>query len=191
MSYGTTCYNPCVQSYPCHNTHQEIEKIISIPFDFYQAQLGHYFYGETPLLTQTSGYAISALVNPVTSNSYVYVNVMTMSNSSQNIATVTFYIGSTLPTPGIVSPLVANGNQALTQIPSPNAQVQYLTNSIAPVGGVPAFSRLAPVGQTLVDEKGGRIILAPGQSMIMAVSGLVGTLAFAWGWWEKPINHRC
>ena len=218
MTYRVPSYTICEEKHPCHNMKPECQSEENYPchntkqhcqcnqnyscqhkfdnndcvcFNHCEANQGYYFIGQTPMLTQTTDNAMVALVNPITSTANVYINVQTISNLSGSLATAYFYIGGTLPTSGTISPFISVSNTTINPVPNSNAQIQYILNSSYTPLGVSQFMRLIPTNQTLVDDIGGRIILAPGRSLVVLLQGLIGNVAMAFGWWEKQLNYRC
>lgn len=176
------------------------EKKSSIPYTLYQSELGRYFIGKTLQLNPTlpSTHSIAALVNPTTSVRNIYVNVITVLNPSLAIVTADFYLKSTLPSGTSISTLVSCTNLTLNPQPNPYGQVQFLASAsnTPPTGGVSIFSRIVtPYSTEIVD--GGQIIIPPGQSLIVYLSGLAhnSKIVVAFGWWEEsPYNcnsHYC
>lgn len=163
------------------------EKEVSIPYALYQSELGRYFIGQTPPLNPTGANttAIAALVNPTVSARNIYVNVITIKNPSGAVVDASFYVNSTLPNTMSISNLVNATNLTINPQPVPYGQVQYLVDASAP-SGIPIFSRVVgPVSTEIVD--GGQIILPPGQSLVVYLTGLANTpnVVVAFGWWEE------
>lgn len=163
------------------------EREISIPYALYQSELGRYFIGQTPALNPTDANttAIAALVNPAGSARNLFVNVITIKNPSGAAVDAAFYVNSTLPAGMSTSTQVNVTNLTINPQPIPYGQVQYMVNAAVPTG-VPIFSRIVgPVSTEIVD--GGQIILPPGQSLVVYLTGLTTTsgVVVAFGWWEE------
>lgn len=159
------------------------EREISIPYALYQSELGRYFIGQTPALSGTT--AIAALVNPAGSARNLFVNVITIKNPSGTAVDAAFYVNSTLPAIINTSTQVNVTNLTINPQPVPYGQVQYIVNPPIPTG-VAIFSRVvAPVSTEIVD--GGQIILPPGQSLVVYLTGLTvdSGVVVAFGWWEE------
>lgn len=196
----THCLNKCINfkcnNYDFENSLVNSQKTISIPYILYESIKGNYFIGETGVLNASSnGTKMVAIANPNDSNIILHVNVITISNfgTSKNII-ANIYLGSDFPkTSGItISQLVSPSNIAIYPEPCPKGQIQFTSVSLneKPLYGSQIFTRIAPPSSTLVDENDGKLILAPGQKLIVYFNApLLEDVAVAFGWFEEPIHY--
>ena len=173
------------------STKKELTQV-SMDYALYQSQKGNYFIGETPLLSGQTTHALAALENPPHSNEVIYVNAITITNTSQVDLAAEFYLRAEL-LHGIPSPLVSCTNTALCPEPIPKGCIQYLLNPTKPpTHGIPIFSRIVPPQSTLVVD-GGQIILGECQSLSVYIGGfspvIFDCIRFAFGWWENKIGY--
>lgn len=171
-----------------------LKKEVSIPYPLYQSEKGHYFIGQTPILSGTNSNAAAALFNPPHSNVNLYLNVITVTNiSSQNVS-AEIYLKSHLKNAN-VSDSVSCANLSIFPRPIPESKIQYLSAvSEAPKHGVTIFSRIvSPYATEIID--GGQIIIPPGESILVYLGGYLpvnlDNAIVAFGWWEQPICCDC
>ncbi|MGL5675827.1 MAG: DUF6143 family protein [Cellulosilyticaceae bacterium] len=173
---------------PCLHTE------VALPYPLYQSQLGHYFIGETPRLTAQDTHAIAALANPSCSNVMIYLNAITVTNTSSDPFSAEIILKTQITQP-LVSTSVSCVNLSVHPEPIPKGKIQYLpTISAPPAGGVTLFSRIVSPLSTLVID-GGQIILPPGDALIIYLGGYLpvvpNSAIVALGWWEEPIYTDC
>lgn len=164
---------------------------ISIEYPLSQSQKGHYFIGQTPILTGPDSQAIAALVNPRKSNINIYLNAITVTNISDKDLSAEIYLRSR-PTKNESSPYVSCTNVTIIPPPHPNGEIKFnnvVTNP--PANGVPIFSRIAPAFSTTVID-GGQIIIPPNSCILVYLGGFLpiefDSTIVAFGWWEERIN---
>lgn len=104
-----------------------LKKEVSIPYALYQSELGRYFIGETIPLNPTgeNTNVITALVNPLCSSKKLYVNVITVLNTSATPINAHFYLRSPLPSGTSISTSVSCTNLTINPFPIP-----YWTNTL-------------------------------------------------------------
>lgn len=165
----------------------------SIDYPLYQSEKGNYFIGQTPTLTGQDGGALASLANPISSNRNIYVNAMTITNISSLNISAEFYLRGNLNNASI-SNLVSCTNTTIIPKPIPKGKIKYLNTTNTPPSGIAIFSRIVSSYSTLVVD-GGQIILAPGQSIIIYLGGLLpidfNSIKVAFGWWEEDLYNNC
>ncbi len=166
---------------------------VSIDFPLYSSNKGLYFIGQTPFLSGQNKKALASLYNPSDSDRLLYVNAITITNTSDVSLSAEFYLGSTCHH-GRTSNLVSCTNTALCPIPQPTGSIVYVTSpSKPPTNGVSIFSRIVSPQSTLVVD-GGQIILGKTQALSVYIGGFspvtFDKVRFAFGWSEKEI-HSC
>lgn len=167
---------------------------ISIEYPLSQSQKGHYFIGQTPILTGPNSQAIAALVNPRRSNVNIYLNAITVTNISDKNFSAEIYLRST-PLKSDPSPYVSCTNVTIVPPPKPNGEVKF-NNTVTnpPSNGVSIFSRIAPGFSTTVID-GGQIIIPPNSCILVYLGGYLpvefDSAIVAFGWWEERINKSC
>lgn len=124
------------------------------------------FIGQTPILTGRAGRVIGLLRNPSNSGINIFLNAITLTNLSRNSISGTFYLKSSAS--GNNSNLVSPSNLAITPEPTPKGVIQYSTNIIPPIDGIPVFTRIVPPLSTLVIDVS-QIILGPGDSIVVSL----------------------
>lgn len=173
---------------------KEFPKEISIPYALFQSEKGRYFIGQTPVLTGENGKALVALVNPIVSKVNIFVNAITVTNTSELNLSAEFYLKSSF-SGALTSNLFSCANTSIAPQPIPKGLIQYLpTTTTPPSGGVSIFSRIiSPFSTVVVD--GGQIILSPGESLTVYLGNLLPIKAnstiVAFGWWEEKISNCC
>lgn len=178
------------------STDKNANKSVSIPYALYQSESGNYFIGQTYNLSGKDGHALAALVNPNYSGVNIYLNAITVTNSSQLNISSEIYLKSKL-IGGEVSDLVSCANLSITPQPTPQGKIKYLsTTTETPYKGIPIFGRIVSPFSTLVID-GSQIIISPGQSLIISLGEMlkvgVDSTIVAFGWWEEKIctHHKC
>ncbi|WP_434798300.1 DUF6143 family protein [Terrisporobacter vanillatitrophus] len=171
-----------------------LNKEVSIEYPLFQSQKGHYFIGQTPILTGPDSQAIAALVNPRCSDVNIYLNAITVTNISGESLSAEIYLRSTPPR-GESSPYVSCTNVTIVPPPQPNGEIKFnniVTNP--PANGVPIFSRIVPGFSTTVID-GGQIIIPPNSCILVYLGGFLpvefDSAIVAFGWWEERINKYC
>lgn len=167
-------------------------KDVSIEYPLYQSKKGLYFIGQTPTISSANSQSIAALVNPTNSSVSIYLNSLTVTNTSNLTLTATVFLRAIAPG-SAASTFVSCTNVSICPSPQPCGQIQYSnTVTTAPAVGVPIFTRVIPgISTTVID--GGQIIIPPNSSILVYVNGLQSTSAdnviVAFGWWEEMINN--
>lgn len=171
-----------------------LNKEVSIEYPLFQSQKGHYFIGQTPILTGPDSQAIAALVNPRWSDVNIYLNAITVTNISGENLSAEIHLRSTPPR-GESSPYVSCTNVTIVPPPQPNGEIKFnniITNP--PANGVPIFSRIVPGFSTTVID-GGQIIIPPNSCILVYLGGFLpiefDSAIVAFGWWEERINKYC
>lgn len=170
--------------------------VTGIPIDLSMSIQGKYFLGMAEDLSfgeSTNGWA--RLYNPPDSDVNLFVNVWTVSDIISSPIRVQIWFNSTPP--GIIqeSETVTSANTAIIPVPQPKVKLQYAIGVTGlPTGGLKAFGRSAPEGQTINSEENGKFIFPPGGSFLVFLSNpstptkpAHGRIAF--GWWEEPIQR--
>lgn len=170
------------------------KKEVSIPYELYQSKEGRYFIGQTPLLNGSNKFTFASLINPSISNVNIYLNAMTITNTSGVSLSAEFYLKSSFIN-GLISNKVSATNLSIYPTPTPNGQIQYIgPNSQITTAGTSIFSRIvSPFSTEVVD--GGQIILPPGKSIMVYIGGFLpvtfDNTIIAFGWWEEKIYNSC
>lgn len=170
--------------------------VTSIPVELSMSVQGRYFLGmaeDVSFGEATNGWA--RLYNPLDSGVNMFVNVWTVSDIISSPTRVQVWFNSTPP--GIIqdSETVTSANTAIVPVPQPKVKLQYAIGVKGfPTGGVKAFGRSAPEGETINSEENGKYIFPPGGSFLVFLSNpstptkpARGRIAF--GWWEEPIQQ--
>lgn len=171
-------------------SHKNILTKVSVDYALYQSQKGNYFIGETPFINGQQSHALAALQNPLYSNSALYVNAITITNTSSVNLAAEFYLRSQMLN-AASSTLISCTNTTLCPSPIAEGSIRYLTEPItSPPDGISIFSRIVAPQSTLVVD-GGQIILGQGQSLSVYIGGFspvaFDSVRFAFGWWEETI----
>lgn len=159
---------------------------VSMEYPLYESVLGRYFIGQTPFLGPSA-----ALINPIKSHRYIFLNTMTITNISSLNLSADFYLIAKF-NDGLTSDLVSCTNTAIVPKPHHKGQIKYLTaNAAPPSDGVAIFSRIVSPYSTLVVD-GDQIILTPRQSIIIYLESFLpytpGTTKIALGWEKKSVT---
>lgn len=175
-------------------TNRNLNKEVSIEYPLYQSQKGNYFIGQTPTLKCINNQAIIALTNPTNSAVNIFLNAITITNTSQQNLSAEVYLQSTIPK-GNISPLFSCTNLAFISIPQPYGEIKYNdTINTPPIDGVPIFSRIISPSSTVVID-GGQIIIPPKSCILVFLGGYLPVISdntiVAFGWWEEIINKYC
>lgn len=168
--------------------------ITSVPVELSMSVQGKYFLGMAEDITfgeATHGWA--RLYNPPDSGVNMFVNVWTVSDIISSPTRVQVWFNSNPP--GIIqnSETITSANTAIVPIPEPKVKLQYAIGVKGfPTGGVEAFGRSKPAGETINSEENGKYIFPPGGSFLVFLSNpsaptrpAYGRIAF--GWWEEPL----
>lgn len=167
-----------------------VEKAVNIPLPLYKSCQGNYFVGQTELLCFGNGNnAWGALFNPCDSRVKLFLNVITMTNLSQDNFLAELWFNPQLPGMATTSNMITPANLAICPIPTPEVQLNFSENLCGvPRCGVNAFDRMIPAQTTIVEEEDGKFIIPPGEKFAVFLTGsekvaLQGRIAF--GWWEE------
>lgn len=167
-----------------------LEKIVNVPLPLYESHQGNYFVGQTELLCFGNGKnAWGELFNPCDSRIKLFVNVITVTNISENSFLAELWFNSQLPGVGKISNKVTSANLAICPKPTPKVELKFLGNILGvPDCGVNAFDRMIPPQTTIVEEEDGKFIIPPGGNFAVFLAGgekaaLQARIAF--GWWEE------
>lgn len=165
-------------------------KMVNIPIALYESHQGNYFVGQTELLCFGNGKnAWGKLFNPCDSSVKLFVNVITVTNTSQNNFLAELWFNSQLPEVGIISNRVTPANLAICPKPKPEVELKFSENSRGvPECGVNAFDRMIPAQTTIVEEEDGKFIIPPGGNFTVFLAGRENVALqtrIAFGWWEE------
>lgn len=159
----------------------------------YHSLQGQYFVGYADnMFFEPGKNAWAALYNPTNSGVNLYVNVWTAASLRQSIR-IQIWLNAKLPGQPIMSKLVSPSNTAICPLPKPEVRLMQASNvEDAPKGGVKAFVRRSPSGETVVAEEDGKFIIPPGGNFAMFLSSDEATTDYAsvraaYGWWEERI----
>ena len=169
---------------------KKCKKEVSIDYPLYQSDKGKYFIGQTPILSGQDGHALAALYNPHCSNVNIYLNAITVTNTSMLSISAEIYLKSNF-FGGIISNLISCANTSIIPAPKPYGEIQYLDSTTqTPIYGVAIFGRIVSPYSTLVID-GSQIIIGPGQSIIVYLGEYLpvslNSTVVAFGWWEEEI----
>ena len=164
---------------------------VSVPYPLYQSEKGRYFIGQTEMIPENTSKVLAAHTNPYDSKVNLYVNVITITNTSESDVSTEFYV-RTILTQGNPSENVSATNVSIVPAPKPAGKIIYQCNTNKPIEkGIGIFSRIISGRSTQVVD-GGQIILPPGQSLLTLTGGYLpvtvkNSIIVAFGWWEEPI----
>lgn len=165
----------------------------SMANSLYHSLQGQYFVGYADnMFFEPGKNAWAALYNPEKSRVNLFVNVWTVTSLRQTIR-IQIWVNSKLPGQPTASPLVTPSNTAICPLPKPEVRLLQASNAEdTPTGGVKAFVRRAPAGETIVAEEDGKFIIPPGGNFAVFLSSDenttdYGSVRAAYGWWEQPI----
>ena len=167
------------------------EKMVNIPIELYQSNVGRYFigYGDDLSFGQNTS-AWARLYNPINSHVNLHVNVWTVTDISEAPFRAQFWFNASVPGEYSVAPVTPT-NTAIRPVPVPEIQLQLASNVTAvPEGGVKAFVRRGEPGTTAVETENGKLIFPPGGSFLVYLSlidrpELPASGRIAFGWWEE------
>ena len=71
---------------------KKCKKEVSIDYPLYQSDKGKYFIGQTPILSGQDGHALASLYNPHCSNVNIYLNAITVTNTSMLSISAEIYL---------------------------------------------------------------------------------------------------
>ncbi|WP_378954339.1 DUF6143 family protein [Pelosinus sp. sgz500959] len=167
-----------------------MEKIVNIPISLYESHEGNYFVGQTELLCFGNGKnAWGELFNPCDSRVKLFVNVITVTNISENNFLAELWFNSQLPGAGTISNKVTPTNLTICPEPTPQVKLKFSQKILGvPTCGINAFDRMIPGETTIVEEEDGKFIIPPGGNFAVFLAGrenvaLQARVAF--GWWEE------
>jgi len=167
-----------------------LEKIVNIPVSLYESHQGNYFVGQTKLLCFGNGKnAWGELFNPCDSRVTLFVNVITVTNISEENFLAELWFNSQLPGAGTISNKVTPSNLTICPKPTPEVQLKFSEKILGvPDCGINAFDRMIPGQTTIVEEEDGKFIIPPGGNFAVFLAGrenvtLQARIAF--GWWEE------
>lgn len=169
------------------------QEVVSIPISLYKSMQGRYFVGQTEALWVGNGSnAWAGLINPSKSGVNLHVNVMTISNFSNEYLTAEIWLNTNPPEKGILAHKVSPSNTALIPLPKNKVNIRYVQSTTeVPQEGVNVFERIVPPNGTLVSEEDGKFIEPPGGNYVVFIkssSSQVTKVIVAFGWWEEPIE---
>lgn len=192
-------WNGCFDKDMCHEDKyypaKPVMPQVIMDLDQSQAFSGHYYFSTTPLINFAStgstlnGMLQFALFNPLNSMTNIFVNTSRVVNfDDTNSIQLHYTLGGTLS--GAVTDTfdVVSSNTAIFP-PIPNKGIVEIVSPVSsfPTGTEVFHAVVAPLDNNLIDLEG-KIVLAPGQMLIVtavAPVGLTATMSFAW--WEQRI----
>lgn len=171
-------------------------ELVNITSPTLNSKLGRYFIGKTGLLNFGGGYyAWGGIINPINSGVNLYIDILTITNFSNQNFIGEIWLNAEPPKKAAVSFDVTPTNQAVSPPPIPKAVMGYASYSTDPMTkGVNIFDRIVTQNSTLVsDSHNGSIIIGPGGSFSIllrpqGIQYITGTVVLTW--WEEKINHH-
>ncbi len=166
-------------------------QVINLDYRYYQAFLGRYFYGHTPMTDLGGGCdGWAALLNPPDSGVNLFINYSSVSNNSDTYFRAEAWLNALPQGKVLISRLVANSNGAVNPSPCPHAELAFgeFIND-RPFKGVSIYSLMVGAGGTASAEPYGKIIIPPGGTYYILLhapeSQKTITVEVAFGWWEE------
>lgn len=169
-----------------------MQKVVSIPNSLYNSVKGRYFIGQTELLTFGGNeMAWGGLVNPYDSDRLLFVNVVTISNFTDEPFTAQIWYNSSVPRGSYLSTLVTPTNNALNRTIRNKIEIRYVSDSSQiRMNGRNVFDRVVPPNSTEVKEDDGKSIFSAGGTysvLLVGHSESILTARIAFGWVEDKI----
>ena len=169
------------------------KEVVSLPVSLFKSMQGKYFVGQTePLWVGNDSFAWAALVNPKDSGVYIYANVFTISNLSDDYLTAEIWLNADFPSDAKISAKkVSPTNTALRPFPKNKVDIKYVESTTElPQHGVNVYQRIVPPYTTLVGEEDGKFIESPCGNYTIIIKSLSSKTEkvkaiVALGWWEK------
>jgi hypothetical protein len=170
------------------------KKVVSIPVPLFESIEGNYFVGQTDILCVKKGInAWAALVNPYDSGVYLYTNVFTISNFSNEYLTAEIWLNTNKPSTWSISDKISPTNTSLNPLPKNEVGIRFIKSTTeVPQKGVNVYKRIVPPNSTLVSEEDGKFISAPTGNYVVFIKSsiqLVSKVIVAFGWFEKSKFH--
>jgi len=169
------------------------KEVVSIPVSLSRSMQGKYFVGQTDTLVVGDGSnAWAGLVNPHNSNVYLYANVFTISNFSDDYITAEIWLNTNISEEGVISHNVSPTNTAIRPLPKNKVNIRFVQSTTAvPEHGVNVYERIVPPNTTLVGEEDGKFIEPSGGNYVIVLKSSslkLDKVIVAFGWWE---NSTC
>lgn len=169
-------------------------QVASMANSLYHSLQGQYFVGYADnMFFERGKSAWAALYNPKKSGRNLFVNVWTVASLYPPSVRIQIWLNADLPGQPTASKLVAPANTALYPPSKPETRLLQTSNvEGTPAGGVKAFVRRAPSGETIVAEEDGKFILPPGGNFAVFLSNSeeeadFASVRVAFGWWEEKV----
>lgn len=175
--------------YTLGSENNKYEKSVNIPISLYESLQREYFVGQTETLLIGNGLsAWAGLFNPCNSGVNLFVNVLTISNFSNQSFTAEIWLNADLCERGSIAQEVSSSNTAIIPSPDHKIDIRYVQSTEQdPLGGVNTFDRIVPPNATLVSEEDGKFIVPPGGNYtiyLKSLSPMTSSVIIAFGWWE-------
>jgi len=171
-----------------------ITQVAAMPYALYLSLQGKYFIGSTNILQFGNGSsAWVGLYDPINSGVNLHLYSWLVSNTGPSPIRAQIWFNSNPPGQPTLVLNVTPGNTTLAHTPQAKIQMYQATNVTGePVGGVKAFVRRAPSGDTIGDEEVGKFIFPPGGSFVIFLSnpeapGEPASATVSLTWWEEKI----
>jgi len=171
-------------------------RVATMPNSLYQSLQGKYFVGYADNLTYGNGTStLAALINPISSNVNLHVNVYTITDLMEPPIEVQVWFNAQLPGNPVSTKHITSSNTAIYPLPRPNVKLLSSSNVTGlPQGGINVTSRRSIPGQTISEESNGIYIFPPGGSFTIFLANAPrvetpGISRVAFGWWEEHIYY--
>jgi hypothetical protein len=175
----------------CRNSN--FQDVLSLSVPFFESLRGRYFVGQTsPLAVNNNLNAWIGLVNNRKPYSNIFVNVYTITNSSDEQLTAEIWLNTDFPQFASTTNKTSPANTTISPLPKPVGEIRFLdfTNDY-PTRGTNIYERIVPPHETLVIEEDGKFIIPPlGNFTIIlrSESFNFSRAIVAFGWWEKRLS---
>lgn len=166
-----------------------ITQVAGMPYSLYLSLQGNYFLGSSDELQFGNGKsAWAGLFNPYNSGVNLFVYFWLAANDGDSPIRAQIWFNSTPPGRPTRVTNITPGNTSLTSEPRTKIKMLEASNvTDEPEGGIKAFVRRAPAGQTVSDEEFGKFIFPPGGSFIIFLSNpetpnelAAATVGYSW-----------
>lgn len=175
-------------------------EVIGIPYSLFQSFLGMYYIGRTPgLFIRSGGNCWGGIINPRDSDADVFIDSISVSNTSSFAVCTRLWINSSTFGSVYVSPYVTQANTAADPPRCARAVLSYAQDlQTTPQDGNSFASRFIGPLETQTQEFGGKIIIPPCGSCIVfcyarepaakpGPAASMQTCEITVQWWEQQI----